>query len=486
MFGENIMKFFQKLFPARRGKVILKRKQQRRNLPKPQPRMPSPTQTIATYLLNDFSTPELAEKIQLPVSPQLPPFSVDGYKGFIQNNNQRVATNAFLTVDFVLQKVNSIQPPGRWAATSSLQVHPLAGKDLNAYYDRKHLRFFYDIDRRTRSTIYLADSADVVAHELGHAILDCFRPEFFDAVALEIWGFHEAFADTVSILYILGHKEIRDYILSTVNGNLRISNVASRIGEQLSRALYPTGAPPEALRDAVNSFKYVDPKNLPTDGPDDQLSAEPHSFSRVMSGAIYDVLVGIYEKNRKNMDYETALVTAVDQMWKNILLTIKSAPSSVNFYKNFALTMIITDRTLKFGNEDVIRNAFTARGIISEGVTALARKKEKLTGEQINQFMVVKKQGIKPMQLAAGNEVKALNFNPLFAVAADVPRDEQFILDKDGYVEHRVCPTEMEIKDDLRHCLNLISSKGEVSESPKTMFEVKDNKLVRTHFRIND
>ncbi len=44
---------------------------------------------------------------------------------------------------------------------------PAAGADMNAYYDRRSLRFFY-YNHRGRN-VYFGDSADIVAHELGHA-----------------------------------------------------------------------------------------------------------------------------------------------------------------------------------------------------------------------------------------------------------------------------------------------------------------------------
>ncbi|HYQ90176.1 MAG TPA: hypothetical protein VEU09_11180, partial [Candidatus Binatia bacterium] len=67
----------------------------------------------------------------------------------------------------------------RWHEDHPLLVKLRAGKDLNAFYDRKSLQFFYDVDRKTRRTVYAAESLDVVAHETGHAVLDCYQPGFW-------------------------------------------------------------------------------------------------------------------------------------------------------------------------------------------------------------------------------------------------------------------------------------------------------------------
>ena len=47
----------------------------------------------------------------------------------------------------------------------------------------------------------------------------------------------------------------------------------------------PDAVDPDCLRNAVNSFTYQDPVNLPPMAPARQLSSEPHSFSRVFTGA---------------------------------------------------------------------------------------------------------------------------------------------------------------------------------------------------------
>ena len=63
-----------------------------------------------------------------------------------------------------------------WQSGRPLRVRLRAGKDLNAFYDRKSLQFFYDVDRKTGRTVYAAESLDIVAHEAGHAVLDVYQP----------------------------------------------------------------------------------------------------------------------------------------------------------------------------------------------------------------------------------------------------------------------------------------------------------------------
>src|SRR5690349_1148122 len=72
------------------------------------------------------------------------------------------------------------------------------GRDLNAFYDRGGLHFFHDVVRG--STVFSAESPDVVCHELGHAVLDAVKPQLWDAASLESAAFHESFGDISAIL----------------------------------------------------------------------------------------------------------------------------------------------------------------------------------------------------------------------------------------------------------------------------------------------
>jgi hypothetical protein len=96
--------------------------------------------------------------------------------------------------------------PGRWAATNTLNVYPAAGQDLNAFYDRNSLKFFYALDPVVKKNIYTSDSSDVVSHETGHALLDSIRPDFWNVQSYEVWALHESFGDIISILNIILYK----------------------------------------------------------------------------------------------------------------------------------------------------------------------------------------------------------------------------------------------------------------------------------------
>ena len=257
-------------------------------------------QTI-DYLLNDPTTNTAIKVVMPPATTDLV-YSVQPTKPTALSDCVYVTLNKSIRyATGVIAKTRD--PLAHWAAVKRLTAYPLYGKDVNAYYDRKGLKFFYAPDPVTGQTIFTAASTDVVAHELGHALLDCLHPDFFDVQSLEIWAFHEAWADTNAIMLLLQFDEIVQYALQETGGDLRKSNVISRLAEQLALVIYHYQGgkdnPQLALRDAVNDFKYADPTSLPEDGPDEDLLSECHSFGRVFLGSWYEMFCSIYEQEKK-------------------------------------------------------------------------------------------------------------------------------------------------------------------------------------------
>jgi hypothetical protein len=170
-------------------------------------------------------------------------------------------------------------PPGtKWTTfTSPMQVGLVSGEDLNAFYSRDQgLRFFQQVVRGI--TISSAESADVVCHELGHAILDAIRPELFQAASLEADAFHEGFGDMSGILCALQLPSLRQKVLEETDGQLNTNSRLSRLAEQLGwgiRQLSPTSVDRDCLRNAANRFFYQNPIFLPPSAPASQLSSDP-------------------------------------------------------------------------------------------------------------------------------------------------------------------------------------------------------------------
>jgi hypothetical protein len=227
-----------------------------------------------------------------------------------------------------------------------LPIVPRANEEFNAYYDRTALKFCYATNPLTRETVYTCESSDIIAHECGHAILDAQHPEYWDSLLSETAAFHEAFSDFSALLVALDSPRLRALMLAENDGDLAKSNTVTRLAEQMARGLFDSGfahavVSANALRDLVNPFRYRDPSKLPPRTPATRLSSESHNFSRIFSGALYDVLVGIYETlRREGRAPDDALAEARTITGHLIAQGVLLAPKGDALFKTLAVALL--------------------------------------------------------------------------------------------------------------------------------------------------
>jgi hypothetical protein len=246
-----------------------------------------------------------------------------------------------------------------------LQVTLDEGEDFNAFYDRRGLHFFHGSVDGT--LVFSGESPDVVCHEFGHAVLDAIRPQLWDAAADEVAAFHESFGDMSAMLSSLQLPSVRDDVLRSTTGKLSRSSRLSRLAEQLGwaiRSVQPDAVDPDCLRNAANSFFYQDPATLPPRAPATSLSSEPHSFSRVFSGAFLRALAGIFETQPKSDS--DSLLQATQDMGQLLVSGVEAAPVVPSYYSQVAAHMLEADATDFSGRyQDALKSAFVLHGVLS-------------------------------------------------------------------------------------------------------------------------
>jgi hypothetical protein len=264
----------------------------------------------------------------------------------------------------------------KWQTGAKLAVKMDEGKAFNAFYDRHALNFFHGDTPFGR--VFSGESPDVACHEMGHAVLDSIKPELFDAASAEAAAFHEAFADISAMLSAIELPEMRSMVLHETGGKLYSNSRLSRLAEQLGAAIRlgaPQAVDPDCLRNAVNRFTYADPLNLPHSAPAAVLSSEPHSFSRVFSGAFLEALAGVLARDagEGNMPTPDQLLATADRMAKLLIASIEYAPVVSNFFAQVAGGML---NKATAQDAPVLRAVFVGRSILSlqssMQVTALA------------------------------------------------------------------------------------------------------------------
>jgi hypothetical protein len=239
------------------------------------------------------------------------------------------------------------------------------GVDLNAFYDRHGLHFFHDTVRDI--AVYSGESPDVACHELGHAVLDALRPQLWDAMAGEVAAFHESFGDMSAMLSALQLQSLREKVLTGTSAHIDRSSRLSRLAEQLGWAVrqnHPDEVDRDCLRNASNSFFYTDPVNLPPSAPASSLSSEPHSFSRVFSGAFLNVLAGMFAGQAKHD--QAALLDAARDAATILVRGAAATPVVPSYYSQVAAHMLEVDAA-DFGGKyrEALKSGFVRHGILS-------------------------------------------------------------------------------------------------------------------------
>lgn len=312
-----------------------------------------------TQYLQDPTLPTLKRQLIL-TPPSFSNFTVKNLKstGNAVNTVAWQCENVYANINSSLGFMKKYFPVTlkKWSSTNNLVVLPRAGYDANAYYDRSTLSFFY-FNGNGGKKIYTCDSADVVVHELGHAILDAIRPDFWSAAAFEIGAFHEAFGDINAILTSLSYDSILDQLLSSTGSDLRKENFVSDLAEQFGKEL-DIG---NALRDAYNSYSYVNPSTLPYDG--DGLIQEVHSFAEVFTGTFYELLTEFYEFFGKN---KAGLIKARDLSAEFIFNAIRTTPSTGKFFMAIAKNYLAYDLSkYKGAYRNILTKVFMNRKLIT-------------------------------------------------------------------------------------------------------------------------
>jgi hypothetical protein len=244
------------------------------------------------------------------------------------------------------------------------------GQDLNAFYDRNSFSFFHQaVGART---FFSGASTDVVAHEVGHGLLDSVRPEFFEVNFLEVGAFHEAFGDCLAMLTALQDTATRQKLLLQAP-DLRKRNFVESTAEELSKAigLVVPGHNASEPRHGFNAFKYQIPSTLPSSGGPGALINEVHSFGMVFTGCFWDLIANLFNASAPRT--EATLLAAAQLAGKILIAGARQAVVTPRFMQSVGRAMTLADQALNAGaNRLAIRDAFARHNILLGSNTMMA------------------------------------------------------------------------------------------------------------------
>jgi len=264
--------------------------------------------------------------------------------------------------------------PLPWSfGAGQILIDPCVGTTVaNAYYNETDRVLGFFTFKLNGEEIHASQSSDIVTHEVGHAILDGMRDLLNVSFSFGPEAFHEAFCDMVAILVALHDNGLIERVLADTENDLKTESFLSYLAEALGKhhnAKDPRTANVFYLRNALNNLltepfdllPYL-PKNRVTG-----LGREAHSFSRVYTGALYNILVAIYEQHKKQKwAPAVALGMARDIVGELLVRSVELGPVAESSFEDFAWAMIMADRIFMQGKyEKILSKEFRARRILT-------------------------------------------------------------------------------------------------------------------------
>jgi hypothetical protein len=177
-----------------------------------------------------------------------------------------------------------------------LRIYPHALREDNAYYSPDKIAVllgYFNAQTgagaavKDNSMVFGCLSADIVAHEVTHALLDGMHRRYEESSNPDVPAFHEAFADIVALFQHFANTALVESSIAQTDGKLTSARMLSGLALQFGQA---TGRG-QALRD----YLAMDMAQLDYAG-----TTEPHARGAILVRTIYEAFLTIV--SRRNQD----------------------------------------------------------------------------------------------------------------------------------------------------------------------------------------
>jgi hypothetical protein len=320
-------------------------------------------------------------RIQDSVSPPAQPDAEGNYL-YWPGSQEFDQVNAFYYATFTLRMYERYARRALpWAFPAPrIGIDPHAGEGANAFYNEQdHLIGFYSF-QVNGTTFNTAQSADIASHETAHAVLDGIRDLHNESFGLGPLAFHESFGDMSAVLVALHDDSLVKRLLEWTKDDLHVDNFIATVAEHISEGVRASESHVQKhtayLRNALNKFTDVPFDSLPyaPASPETELGHESHNYSRLFSGAFYDLLVEIYDQLRKTMPNQLAIHRARDILGYLLVCAVELGPVGELDFSDMAKAFLTADSVLENGAyADVLTLVFDERGILSAAESAAHR-----------------------------------------------------------------------------------------------------------------
>ena len=285
-----------------------------------------------------------------------------------------------------------------------LTLRPFGMRQANAYYDRRGRQIVFgfvesegaEFDTLEGKIYFSSLSADVVAHEVSHAILDGLRADFFRSVHPDVLGFHEGFCDLIALFQRFSFDGFLRAAVGDTSRDLATYSLISRLAPELARAA--------RLGTAVRTFG-IDEAGRSVLDPDFQAvrydpgaDMPPHHRGRILAEAVFEAFTVVVQRRTKPIitlatgrldlprdapihpELVEQLVRVSSRVARQFCdICIRAIdycpPTAINF-GDYLRALITADKSLvgddPYGYREAIVDAFRRRGIYPRDVPVLS------------------------------------------------------------------------------------------------------------------
>lgn len=282
--------------------------------------------------------------------------------------------NAFYYATFTLRMFERFaQRALPWSFPAPrITVDPHFGDQANAFYSEQDRMLGFHTFRLNGDLVSTAWSADIVSHETAHAVLDGVRDLYNESFGLGASAFHESFGDIAAMLVALHDDSLVRRLLDWTKGDLRLDNFVASVAEQLTTALkegtagYLRGHT-VYLRNAINGLKQLpfDALTFVPPDPEIELGLQSHNYSRLFTGAFYDILVGIFDLMNTSLPSHIAIYGARNTAARLLMSAVELGPVGEFDFSDMARAFLAADHLLYDGrHHDVMFKVFDERKLL--------------------------------------------------------------------------------------------------------------------------
>lgn len=441
------------------------------------------------FYMDDERTTAMIQNVAVPTTPPDPPFAVQFYVGHHPDPNspQAFAANCHVTLlsaQAMVRKYLGSVP--KWVAVPAIRVYPLAGNQLNAFYNRVSFQFFTGRNPVNGDIVHTCLSNDTITHEFFHAVLDSLKPQLYNSPLIEQSAAHEGIADCGSILHALTMDPTLTLAAQQLDA-AAVSTIASSVGPELGYAINRVIG---GLRDASVPFHYQKPETLPRLAPRDQLSREFHSYSRILSSAFYAALMAVYAKVKApgGIGTREALIVARDVMGNALFQGIQIAPLTTGYMSSLANGMLTALAGSPYLTD--VNTVFSNWGLVTVQAASGWKTEIRPTDVKLDEGVFLR---VRHATMTLADKVlSGMSDNPLYYCKVEVPREEMLLAMSDGSAEVVDGADDAEILDQVKLGLDYIWESELVSlhgqeEKDHHLYKVdSDGLLTRTGYNSDD